>query len=288
MKPDSPLPGAESALFVRPAWQRGRGVVVGALAGLAGLAGPFGVGSAVAELITIVNPGFESTSRALAVGEQSNGVGGAGMPVATRFPFMGGTPSWSNPVEVPGWRTFVQPSPSTATIRVGVLNPPLIVGLPFIEGYAGQHVLAIQNVRAGQVLSVRVQPDTRYRLDFLGGIGRIDSDYFFGVAFIAVDTPDTLPLDNQPGVSVLVRSSGLRHPNSDIGQMRPYFLEYTTPPTLPPEIAGKFLGILFSGSDGVPRVLYDDLRLQATAIPEPAALAGLGLFGLLAGRCRRA
>ncbi len=225
------------------------------------------------DVIPIINPGFETTSRPLAVGEQTNGLGGVGTQVATRFPFSGGSVSWANPVEVPGWRTFVLPSPSTAINYAGVLNPPDQGGQPFIQGHSGQHVFATQVSRCGQILDHIVQPNTRYRLDFLGGIGRFDSDYFFSVSFITAPTLDTLPLESWPGTDTrrLAITSGLGHPTNAHGQMLPYFLEYTTPAVLPPEVEGRYLGIHLWGSDGIPRVLYDDFHLEATPIPSPAA-----------------
>lgn len=242
--------------------------------------------AALGAVIPIINPSFEVTSRALQVGEQTNGVAGLGTPVATRFPFMGGTPTWDNPLEVAGWRTFVQPSPNTATIRVGVLNPPLVAGQQFIQGQDGQNVLANQNSRCGQMLDHLVQPNTTYRLDFLGGIGRFDSDYFFAVSFITAPTLDTLPLEQWPGADVrrLAITNNLNHPSSAKGQMLPYVLEYTTPAILPPEVAGRFLGIHLWGSDGIPRVLYDDFRLQAISVPGPAGFILLGVFFVLRRR----
>jgi hypothetical protein len=235
------------------------------------------VATAPAAIIEIINPSFELTSRPLLVGEQTNGMNGAGTPVATRFPFMSGIPTWDNPVEVPGWRTFYQPPPSTAINRAGILNPPMINGQPFIQGQHGQNVFANQVSRAGQALNHILQPSTTYRLDFLGGIGRFDSNYFFAISFITVPTLDTLPLDSVQGIDArrLAITSGLNHPADAHGQMLPYFLEYTTPAVLPPEHAGRFLGIHLFGSDGFPRVLLDDFRLQATPVPSPAVIAPL-------------
>lgn len=246
--------------------------------------------AAFATVIPIVNPSFEVTSRALAVGEQTNGCGGLGTQVATRFPFSGGAVSWSNPVEVPGWRTFVQPAPSTAVNLAGVLNPPAPAGLDFIQGQHGQNVLANQASRCGQILDHLVQPSTRYRLDFLGGIGRTDSDYFFAVSVISAPSLDTLPLESWPGADIrrLAITSGLAHPPSARGTMLPYFLEFTTPSVLPPELQGRYLGIHLWGSDGIPRVLYDDFRLEAITVPAPAAPAILGLACILRARRIRA
>lgn len=242
--------------------------------------------AAFAADIPIINPSFEETSRTLAVGEQTNGVGGSGIQVATRFPFAGGAVSWADPVEVPGWRNFVLPSPSTAINRVGVLRPPQIGQVDFIQGHDGQHVLANQSSRCGQILDHVIQPNTRYRLDFLGGIGMFDSEYFFAVSFITAPTLDTLPMENWPDTDVrrLAISSGLNHPREAIGQMRPYFLEYTTPAVLPPDVIGRYLGIHLWGSDGIPRVLYDDFRLSATPVPTAAANAVLLAVGLICSR----
>jgi hypothetical protein len=62
--------------------------------------------------------------------------------------------------------------------------------------------------------------------------------------------------------------------------MLPYFLEFTTPAVLPVDVAGRYLGIHLWGSDGIPRVLYDDFRLEAIAVPGPGGvwLAGAGLM----------
>lgn len=243
--------------------------------------------SAHAAIIEIINPSFELTSRPLLVGEQTNGMAGAGTPVATRFPFHSGIPTWDNPVEVPGWRSRYQPPPNLAINRAGILNPPLVSGQPFIQGQQGQNVLVNQTSRAGQALNHILQPNTTYRLDFLGGIGRFDSNYFFAVSFITVPTLDTLPLDGELGVDVrrLAITSGLNHPPEANGQMLPYFLEYTTPAVLPPEHAGRFLGITIFGSDGIPRVVLDDFRLEATPVPAPA-LAPIASLLLLRRRHR--
>lgn len=264
---------------------------VRALCWLAGVAA-FPAAQAPGQIIPIINPSFEETSRPLLVGEQTNGVGGAGVPVATRFPFAGGTPSWADPVEVPGWRGFVQPPPSGAINYAGVLNPPLVGGgggQTFIEGQHGQNVLANQVSRCGQILDHLVQPNTRYRLDFLGGIGRFDSNYFFAVSLITAPTLDTLPLESWPGADVrrLAITSGLGHPVDAHGQMLPYFLEFTTPAVLPADVEGRYLGIHLWGSDGFPRVLYDDFRLEAFAVPGPGAGAAVFLSALMVVGRRR-
>lgn len=245
--------------------------------------------SAHAAIIEIINPSFELTSRPLLVGEQTNGMAGAGTPVATRFPFQSGTPSWNNPVEVPGWRTLYQPPPSTSINYAGILNPPLINGQPFIQGQQGQNVFANQVSRAGQALNHIIQPNTTYRLDFLGGIGLFGSDYFFSVSFLTVPTLETLPLTDVQGVDArrVAISSPIDHPNNAIGQMLPYFFEYTTPAVLPPQHVGRYLGIMLGGSDGIPRVLLDDFRLEATPVPPPASACTLLLCSLAARRRTR-
>lgn len=234
-----------------------------------------------AELLPVINPSFEDLSRPLAVGEQTNGAAGAGVPVATRFPFGGGGVSWDHPVEVPGWRTFYLPPPNTAISYVGALNPPpRSNGDPFITGYDGSNVCAVQAARIGQTLDVRLQPNTRYRLDFLGGIGLFDSPYFLHCGLIALDNLNQLPLENQPGVQRLVLASFDVAEDSH-GTMRAYSLEYITPAVLPSNLVDRYLGIHLYGSDGIPRVLYDNFQLDATPVPEPAAGILLLIFSML-------
>ncbi|MCB9852358.1 MAG: PEP-CTERM sorting domain-containing protein [Phycisphaerales bacterium] len=240
-----------------------------------------------AAALPIANPRFEELSRALAVGEQTNGAGGVGVPVATRFPFNFTEPDWTNPVEVPGWRTRLLPPGSTAIVRAGVLNPPLIGGEAFISGQDGGNVFAIQNAQVGQTLEAQLQPNTRYRLSFLGGIGRFDSDYFLAVSLIAVDGLNTLPLENEPGVTRLAITQGLIPPMDTFGTLLPYSLEYTTPPVLPSGLANKYVGIHIWGSDGIPRIVYDDFHLDATVVPEPTMLGLLMVVGAGALHRRR-
>ena len=213
--------------------------------------------------LPVINPSFEQTSRPLAVGEQTNGAGGAGVPVATRFPFDLTGPSWDNPVEVFGWRTRLRPPGSTDIVYAGVLNPPDVDGVPFVTGQDGQNVFAIQVAQAGQAVNATLQPNTRYRLDFRGGIGWMDFNYFLAVSLIAVDDLATLPLENSPGVQRLALSQGLFPDPSTFGTVLPYALTYTTPEVLPENLQGKYIGVHMYGSDGIPRVVYDDFRLQA-------------------------
>lgn len=230
--------------------------------------------------ITIENHSLEELSRELAVGEQSNGAGGAGVPVATRFPFGGGGVSWANPVVVPGWRTRLLPFGELNTILAGVLRPPILGGQAFITGQDGDNVAAVQAAQMGQALSARLAANTRYRLDFLGGIGLFGTDYHLAVSLIAVDSPATFPLENEPGVTRLAITQGLVPPESSFGTMLPWSLEYTTPPVLPANLVGKYVGVHLWGSDGFPRVIYDEFRLDATELPEP----GTGvLLGVLVG-----
>lgn len=239
-----------------------------------------------ADQLPVVNPSFENLSRTLTIGEQTNGAAGAGQPVATRFPFAGGSVSWDNPVEVPGWRTFFIPPPDTAVSQVGVLNPPLRGnGEPFLTGQDGTNVCVLQAARLGQTLDVQLQPNTRYRLEFLGGIGLFDSPYSLHAGLIAVDDLGRLPLEGQPGVQRLELTS-FNVPAETFGTMQPYALEYSTPATLPPQLAGRYIGIHLYGSDGIPRVAFDNFRLDATTVPEPSA-CGLMLLLALCGKMSR-
>lgn len=221
------------------------------------------------KMLPIANPSFEQLSRPLAVGEQTNGMGGAGVQVATRFPFINNVNvSWSNPVEAPGWRTFVQPPPSTAIIRVGVLNPPdRQPGVPFMTGQDGSYLLAIQNAFLSQTLPVQLEPDTRYVMRFLGGIGWLDSDYFLPVALLATADTQTIARLNNPGVITLTIDNDNRPTPEQFGTMNPYVLRYTSPRTLPPGLVGKYLAINLLGSDGFPRVCYDNISLEARPGP---------------------
>lgn len=237
--------------------------------------------------LPIVNPSFELTSRPLAVGEQSNGAGGLGTPVATRFPFMGGSASWANPIEVPGWRTFTRPVGDTAIVYAGVLNPPLRNNQPFISNPHGQNVAALQIGAMGQTLRFLIQPSTRYRLDFLGGIGLFDSNYFLSTSLIAVDDLVRLPLINQPGVQRLAQVQDAVPPQSSFGTLLPYSIEYTTPDVLPANLVGRYIGIHMFGSDGIPRVVYDDFRLDASPVPGSSTCISLSVLVLTAHRRRR-
>ena len=224
-----------------------------------------GTGHALATEISITNPGFESVSRALAPGEQSNGIGGAGVLVGTRvpFPFGPGLVDWSDPVEISGWRTRLVETGSPDQILAGVLRPGDVGGTPFVTGIEGDNVLAIQAAIAGQATDEVLQPDTTYTLSFLAGISPFDSEYFFGVTLTAIDDAVTLPLEGQPGVTRLQAGSFFPPSPQPDGILRRYEFSYTTPETLPSHLAGRRLGINIFGSDGIPRVVYDDFRLDA-------------------------
>jgi hypothetical protein len=149
--------------------------------------------------------------------------------------------------------------------------------LPFITGQDGQNVAALQASQMGQTLGVLLQPNTTYHLSFLGGIGLFGTDYLLSVSLIAVDNLQVLPLIGHPGVKVLAMTQGLIPPRDTFGTMQRYSLDYTTPATLPANLAGRYVGIHMFGSDGLPRVLYDDFSLDATPIPGPSVLAAVGL-----------
>lgn len=254
------------------------------------LVATLGAPRARGDLLPIVNPSFENVSRPLLVGEQSNGAGGAAVPVGTRFPFGGGPPGvlWDNPVEIPGWRTHLRPFGDPAPTLAGVLNPPLIGGQPFITGQDGQNVAAVQILQMGQTLNTQLAANTRYHLDFLGGIGRFGTPYILNISLLAVDDLDTLPIEGQPGVARLTITQGLVPPPETFGTLLPCSLTYTTPPVLPSALEGRYLGIQLWGSDGLPRVVYDDLRLDAVPVPEPGGTSAWVLTAAWLGqRLRR-
>lgn len=168
---------------------------------------------AAAELLPIVNPSFEQLSRPLAVGEQTNGAGAAGVPVATRFPFAGGAVSWDDPVEVAGWRTLLRPFGDPAVIRAGVLNPPeRSPGMPFITGYDGQYLVTAQAARMQQTIEAQLLPSTHYRLSFLAGIGLFDPDYSVFVSLLASPDLDTFAYPGAPAVITLAATQGVAPP----------------------------------------------------------------------------
>jgi hypothetical protein len=245
-------------------------------------------GTLRSDLIPIVNHSFEFTGRPLEVGQQSNGAGGVGVPVATRFPFGGGSFSWDDPVEIPGWRTLTTQPGNPAIVYAGVLNPPLLGGQPFITNQDGQNVAALQVARMGQTLTTQIAPSTHYTLSFKGGIGHFGTDYFLSASLIVVPDLQTLPHEGQPGVERLVLSQGAIPPPESFGTMLQYSIEYTSPPILPANLAGKYLGIHMWGSDGLPRVLYDAFQLEADPVPTPAsALIVVAMVFRRRQRCQR-
>lgn len=240
------------------------------------------VSSARAGSVTVVNPGFETVSRPLAGGEQTNGIGGTGTLVGTRFPipFGSGTVDWSSPVTVPGWRTQVVPFGSASVVHAGVLRPTAVGVTPFVTGLEGDNVLAIQAALVGQETTAVLQADTTYTLGFLAGISQFDSTYFFAVSLTAIDGSATLPLEGQPGVTRLQLGTFFP-PNQPDGVMRRYELSYTTPAVLPAHLVGTHVGINVFGSDGIPRVIFDDFTLSDGTIPEVPATSPLGLAVLV-------
>ncbi|MGE3181169.1 MAG: hypothetical protein AB7N71_06020 [Phycisphaerae bacterium] len=220
------------------------------------------------EFLPIVNPGFEETSRPLAIGEQTNGAGASGISVGTRFPFQFGPVLWSDPVEVPGWRTLLRPFGDPGAIRTGVLHPPEISpGVPFITGREGNYLVAAQTAFLQQTLPVLIAPNTRYRLRFLGGIGRGDSDYILNVALLAAPDLETFSYQGAPNVMTLVNTIGLFPSPSVYGTLQRYGIEFITPEILPVHLAGRYLAISLIGSDGIPRGCYDDFSLEALPAP---------------------
>lgn len=240
---------------------------------------PYG-SSLRAESIPIVNAGFESVSRPLNEAEQTNGIGGTEILVGTKtpFPFGVGIVDWSAPVTVPGWRTFVVPFQSPGEVLAGVFRPTELDGTPFVTGVEGDNVLAVQAALVGQKTTVILQPDTTYTLSFLGGISPFDSDYFLSVSLTAIDDTATLPLESLPGVTRLALGSFFPPNNQPDGVMRRYEFSYTTPEILPPGLVGANVGINVFGSDGLPRVIYDDFTLTTDTIQGVPASSEMGLI----------
>lgn len=216
--------------------------------------------------LPIINPGFEEVSRPLAVGEITNGAGGAGVAVGTRASFFA-SPQFEDTVEVAGWRTFLPPPNNpTATIRAGAMRPPIFGMTPFLNGYSGVHVASLQNASMQQTLPVPLEPDTRYELTFLAGFGVGTTPEGVYVALLAVPDLESVYFRNTPGAHVLAQTQGVFFLPGDEGEMLPHALEYTTPATLPESLNGRYIAISFVGSDGIPITNYDDFRLTAESL----------------------
>jgi hypothetical protein len=66
--------------------------------------------------------------------------------------------------------------------------------------------------------------------------------------------------------------------------MIPMSFSYTSPDVLGPALDGKYLAITFLGSDGIPRMVYDDFRLEAMPVPVPGVTGCLMMMtGCAAG-----
>ncbi len=217
-----------------------------------------------AEFLPIVNPSFEQLSRPLTAGEQTNGAGGVGVFVGTRY-YTSSSVSYDNPVEVPGWRTYLTPG---ARIYAGVLNPPLlgVPPQPFMTGHDGTYIASVQVAALQQTIDHTLRANTRYRLSFLAGIGRFGTANGVYISLVAAPDLQTVAIDGQPNIITLIRSQGLLPPRESFGTMLPYTLEYTTPSVLPPTLQGRYIAISFTGGDGIPRTCFDDFRLEAIPV----------------------
>lgn len=251
-----------------------------------------------AEVVPIVNAGFEELNVVLRAGEQTNGAGGvpggSGLPetaVGTRwqFPFNSNGNVAQSGVIVPGWRTF----PGAPGSLAGVLNPDVQFGVnPWMTGYSGSYVGAAQAAFMQQTLNVRLRPRTTYTLSFLAGIGITDSAYSPLIQLLGAPDLETFATPSAAGVTFLARMPLMQINRPQFGAMIPMSFSYTSPDVLGPELEvngmGKFLAISFLGSDGIPRVVYDDFRLEAVAVPGPGVGVGLcAMMGVAIARRRR-
>lgn len=231
------------------------------------------VASARAEVIPIINPGFEDLNVTLRPGEQTVGAGGGVIGVGTRWPtpFNPGGNVPQTGVVVPGWRTYTPAPP--AIVYAGVLNPNVSVGgTPWLTGYSGNYVGALQVSAMQQTLPVTVQPSTTYTLTFLAGLGWTDSTNGVYVSMLGAPDLETLAFLGRPNVTTLSLMSGVGIDAADRGAMLPFSLTYTSPATLPADVAGRYLAISIIGSDGFPRMCYDDFALEATPVPTPSVV----------------
>ncbi len=243
--------------------------------------------TAGADVIPIVNPGFEQVSRPLEPGIQTNGAGGSLVPVGTRG-YMSSSVDLNDPVYVDGWRTRLPPDNNpTAAIYAGVLNPPVSGATPFLTGQSGTYVGSVQIAAMQQTLNATVQPNTHYRLSFLAGYGAWVSVTGIYMSLLASPDLETLAFRGTPGTTLLSPALGIFPGIDKAGLMLPYSIEYTSPEVLPPDLVGKYLAISMVGSDGIPRMCYDDFSLEATRLPGPGVFGAVALVVGIAGARRR-
>lgn len=237
--------------------------------------------------LPIVNPGFETLNVTLSPGEQTGGAGGGVAPVNTRwvYPFtpFAGTPQ--SGVIVPGWRTIV---PGVGSgVLAGVLNPSVTLsGRAWMTGFSGNYVAAAQAAQMQQTLNVLVAPSTRYTLSFLAGIGITDSSYAPLIGLYGAPDLQTLAFPGTPGVTTIARAPFMNIDQPQFGTMIPMEFSYITPEVLPADLQGKYIAISFLGSDGIPRMCFDDFRLTAEVVPS-AGGASLAVLVVATGMRRR-
>jgi len=215
--------------------------------------------------VPIVNPGFETTSRAMVPFEVTSGARGLADPVGT-YIFNGAQiVSIDHPVGVDGWRTFAPADPNVL-IYAGVLRPGVVgKGSAFLVGMSGDHVAASRVSPMAQTLEEVVRPSTTYLLRFSAGYGLDEFASGVYVSMLAAPDRDAFVFQvGQPGVVFLANtftSSSIIPPPA--GLMRSYTVSFTTPDVLPPELVGKYLVISLVGSDGLPSMCFDDFELLA-------------------------
>ncbi|HLP85064.1 MAG TPA: hypothetical protein VK157_12000 [Phycisphaerales bacterium] len=243
-----------------------------------------------AQVLPLINPGFEDISVTLAPGEMINGMGSTTQPTTTRWPSpfqqIAGTPQTG--VTVAGWRSFV-PTPPAQSL-VGVLNPSATINNQlWLTGQSGNHVAVAQAAFASQTLNVLLQPSTTYTVSFLAGIGRTDLSYSPRVALIAAADTTSLARVGDGVTTTLTFNPWTTITQEQFGVMLPFTFSYTTAAVLPADQANRYVGLYFVGSDGFPRVCFDDFRIEATPVPSagPVALAVLaGCFVFAKSRKR--
>lgn len=242
----------------------------------------------LAEIVPIVNPGFESLNVTLRPGEQTAGAGGGITQVTTHWPqpFPSNGQSSQSGVIVPGWRTIIPPPNSN--FRAGVLRPDVeFGGTMWMTGYSGQYIGTAQGAFMQQTLNTQWQPSTTYTLSFLAGIGITDSEYSPLIGLLATPDLERLAFSEGNGVTSIARLPIINIRREQFGTMLQFSFSYTSPSVLPLHMQGHFIAISFLGSDGIPRTCYDDFRLDAVPIPAPATMCLIGVVGVIASRRRR-